>query len=91
MFFVFENVELNVALRYHDAESKQAVVSVHLELRSRSWRDVHILCITDRAQDGVGCHLGRENRGRREECLKIIFETPQHLIPRQKNLFQQAE
>lgn len=42
MIFVFETVELNVALRHCDAKSKEAIVSC-LELRDRSWRDVHIL------------------------------------------------
>lgn len=41
--FVFENVELDVALRYHDADNKQLIVHFHLGLRSRSWQDVHIL------------------------------------------------
>lgn len=43
MIFVFETVELNVALRHCDAKSKEAIVSFCLELRDRSWRDVHIL------------------------------------------------
>lgn len=54
--FVFENVEVDVALRYRSAASIDTIIAFHLAFRDRSWPDVHFwgpLCIVDRAL-GVG-------------------------------------
>lgn len=41
--FVFENVEVDVALRYRSAASIDTIIAFHLAFRDRSWPDVHVL------------------------------------------------
>ena len=80
MIFESENVELNCVFGIPGCREKGR----NCIFTSEAWKHVLEKCIRSRVRprDRVSCCLGRENRIRREPCLKIIFETRQHLIPK---------